>query len=103
MFLKNWKLLAVLGVFIWSLTTLFQVVTQEEFKRYEQMANMSPEKLQESIDQRLRSIPNWEKMNSFQREDLQKQYLEEASFANNIQVIGHYDKYVILTNLKLGL
>lgn len=103
MLLKNWKLLAVLGVFIWSLCNLFQIVTDDQLKYYDHLAGLAPDKLQAEIAQRLQSTPGWDKMNEFQREDAEKSLLDEASFANNIQVLGHYQGHAIITNLKLGL
>lgn len=114
MFLKNWKLLAVLGVFIWSLVTLFQVVpdnpavTKEKapigtLQYYEYLSDLDPVQLQAYVDQRLRSDPAWARMNTFQRDDAKKELLEEASFANNIQVVGRVADHAIVTNLKLGL
>lgn len=114
MFLKNWKLLAVLGVFIWSLCTLFQVVPDNpsvakdkaptgSLQYYEYLSELDPVQLQTYVQQRLTSNPNWMRMNTFQREETEKALLEEASFANNIQVVGRVSNHAIITNLKLGL
>jgi preprotein translocase subunit SecD len=112
--LKNWKLLAVLGVFIWSLCTLFQVVPdnpnvagdkapQGSLQYYEYLSGLDPNQLQNYVAQRLTSDPNWAQKNTFQREQDQKALLEEASYANNIQVVKHLGGHAIITNLKLGL
>lgn len=114
MFLKNWKLLAVLGVFVWSLCNLFQVVPdnpnitgdkapQGSLQYYEYLANLDPTQMQTYVHQRLIAMPGWERMNTFQRDEQQKALLEEAAMANNIQVVGHVQSHAILTNLKLGL
>ncbi len=114
MFLKNWKLLAVLGVFLWSLTTLFQVVpdhpnvTKEKapegsLQYYEYLSGLDPNQLQAFISTKLHSQPNWAQMNTFQREEAQKALLEEAAVANNIQVVGRVGDRAIISNLKLGL
>lgn len=103
MFLKHWKLLAVLGVFAWSLCNLFQIVTIDQLKNYEKIASMTPEQSQEYLQTRLRAVTGYDHMNSFQREDAEKELLEEASMANNMQVLGEYQGHALITNLKLGL
>lgn len=112
--LKNWKLLAVLGVFVWSLCTLFQMVPDNpsitgekaqpgSLQYYEFLAGLDPTQLQTYVAQRLTSEPNWAQMNTFQREQEQKSLLDEASYANNVQVVKHLGGHAIITNLKLGL
>jgi preprotein translocase subunit SecD len=114
MLLKNWKLLAVLGVFIWSLLNLFQVVPDVpnvpkdkapvgSLQYYEYLSELDPVQLQEYVMRRLTADPNWSRLNTFQREEAQKALLEEASFGNNMQVVGKVQNYAIITNLKLGL
>jgi preprotein translocase subunit SecD len=114
MLLKNWKLLAVLGVFIWSLLNLFQVVPDVpnvpkdkapvgSLQYYEYLSELDPVQLQEYVMRRLTADPNWNRLNTFQREEAQKALLEEASFGNNMQVVGKVQNYAIITNLKLGL
>lgn len=114
MLLKNWKLLAVLGVFIWSLCTLFQVVPDNPsvpkdkapagtLQYFEYLSELDPVQLQNYVNSRLTSDPNWRNMNTFQREQEQKALLEEASFANNIQVVHRFGGHALITNLKLGL
>ena len=112
MFLKHWKLLAVIGVFIWSLVNLFQVLPDYpnatppkagSLQYYEHLGTLSPHDLQTEIADQLHAMPGYDRMNTFQREEAQKNLLEEASFANNIQVLGHYHNYALITNLRLGL
>jgi preprotein translocase subunit SecD len=114
MLLKNWKLLAVLGVFVWSLVTLFQIVPDHptaakdkapagSLQYYEYLAELDPEHLQAFLDAKLRNEPGYAQMNTFQREERQKELLEEASFANNMQVVGKVGDHAIISNLKLGL
>ncbi len=103
MFQKNWKALAVLGVLIWSLTNLFQVVPESQLKEWQRMAALPPEELQVDVLTRVEKTPGYEKMDGFQRESRTKLLFEEAQFANNIQVLGHVKGYAIITNLKLGL
>src|SRR2546421_128383 len=112
MLAKNWKLLAVLGVFIWSVVNLFQIVTADQLKYYDDLAAKTPQELQDYIGQRLMQVKNWDKLTEFQREEIRKQLNEEAQFANNLQVLGHFSvpkgmpqagDYDLITNLKLGL
>ncbi|MBY0359091.1 MAG: protein translocase subunit SecD [Candidatus Obscuribacterales bacterium] len=103
MFAKNWKVFAVLIVLIWSLTTLFQVLPEAKLKELQRLTELSPADLQSDIAGRLEKLPGWDKMNTFQREDALKSLQEEAAATNNMQVLGHYQGYAIVTNLKLGL
>lgn len=103
MFAKNWKVFVVLGVLFWSLSTLFQVIPDQQLKQLQATAKMSPTDLQADIMARLEKLPDWNKMNQFQKEDSLKTLQEEAAYANNLQILGHVDKYTIVTNLKLGL
>jgi preprotein translocase subunit SecD len=103
MFAKNWKALVVFAVLIWSLSTLFIFIPDPEFKRVQGIAAMSPSQLQADIMGRLSKLPDFSKMNQFQREDAMKAMQEESAFGNNLQVLGHFHNYTICTNLKLGL
>lgn len=100
---KNWKGIAVFVVLVWSLCNLFQVITDEQYKGYQHLATLTPRELQEEVSQKLAAAPDWAQLKSFQQEERRKEMYAEAQFANNIQVLGHYDKYVLITNLKLGL
>jgi len=103
MLAKNWKLLVVLGVLVWSVTTLFQVVPLKQLEAWQNLANMAPSDLQRQVYAQVEKLPGYDKMNSFEREDAIKRGFEEAQFANNIQVIGQWKGYALITNLKLGL
>lgn len=103
MFVKNWKLIAVLGVLIWSITTLFQFLPDARLKELQRIAALSPADLQLDITKRLEKTDGWEKLTMFQREDALKIAQEEASTANNMQILGKVGDYTIVTNLKLGL
>lgn len=103
MFAKNWKVLAVLTVLVWSLTTLFQVIPDAKLQELQRLSSLPPKDLQADISSRLEKMPDWAKMNTFQREDALKSLQEEAGYANNLQILGHYNNYAIVTNLKLGL
>jgi preprotein translocase subunit SecD len=103
MFAKNWKVFVVLGVLVWSLTTLFQVIPDAELKRVEELAAMPPTDLQMDIDKRLQNLPDYGKMNQFQKEDAVKAMQDEASLGNNLQKLYSYHGYNLVTNLKLGL
>lgn len=109
---KNWKPLAVLAVFIWSLCNLFQIIPDDpkanppkpgSLQYYEHIAALSPTDLQNEIGARLSQSPDWNNLNQFQREDRIKEQQDEASFANNMQVVYRKDGHAIITNLKLGL
>ena len=103
MFAKNWKVFVVLGVLIWSLCQLIQVIPDQKYAELQKVAAMSPRELQDNITERLSKLPDYSKMNQFQQEDARKTLQDEASYANNLQVLGHYQNHMIVTNLKLGL
>lgn len=100
---KNWKLLAVLGVFIWSICNLFTVVPVSELNDLQRMASLPPEELQKEVMARVEKIPGYDKMNNFEHEDLIKQEFDRAQLGNNIQVIMRSHGYAVYTDLKLGL
>lgn len=103
MFAKNWKLFAVVGVLIWSIMTLFQFLPEDKLKELQRIAALSPRDLQGDITTRLEKRPDWSKLSLFQREDAVKEAQDEASKANNMQVLGKIGPYTVVTNLKLGL
>lgn len=103
MLAKNWKVLIVLGVLAWSLTTLFQLLPDAKLKELQRLSSLPPIELQADIINRLQKLPDWNKLNTFQREDALKSLQEEAAYANNMQVLGQVGSYSIVTNLKLGL
>src|SRR3990167_5288216 len=103
MLAKNWKLLAVVGVLIWSLTTLVQIVPKSQLEYWQHLASLQSGDLQEEIYNKVQKTPGWDKMNNFEREDLIKRQFDEVQFANNIQVLAEYGQWALLTNLKLGL
>jgi preprotein translocase subunit SecD len=100
---KNWKLLVVLGVFVWSVLTLFQVVPLSQLEDWQRMANLPPGDLQREVLKRVEATPGYDKMNNFEKEDVTKRAFDEAQLANNIQVICKSHGYALLTDLKLGL
>ncbi len=100
---KDYKFLLVVGVFIWSLFTLFNVTTQNEYDTWSKLAKMSPFELRQDVYARLIKRKDYDKLTSFQKEDFVKNMLDEANIANNIQILGHYKQYIFYTNLKLGL
>lgn len=103
MFAKNWKVFVVLGVLIWSCWTLVQVIPDDKWARLQAMSSMPPSELQTEIMKRLESMPDWGKLNQFQKEDAIKEAQDEAAFANNLQVLAKVKGYTIATGLKLGL
>ncbi len=100
---KDWKPLAVVGVLIWSLCTLFQVEPEATVNDWQRLANMSGIELQNEVYQRVSKNPDWIKMNNYEKEDALKREQEKGLLGNNIQILGKYKGYVIFTNLKLGL
>jgi preprotein translocase subunit SecD len=112
MLTKYWKPLAVLAVFIWSLTNLFQIIPdvpnvnpspQGSLQYYEHLASLSPTDMQNEVGAKLSSRPDWNQLNQFQREELEKEQYADASFGNNLQVIWRGHGQAVITNLKLGL
>lgn len=103
MLAKNWKLLVVLGALCWSLLNLFQVVPKKQLEHWQRMGAMTPAEVQKEVLDSVSKTPGWDKMNNFEREDLVKRGLEESQVANNMQVLGEYNGYAVITTLKLGL
>src|SRR5687767_11336607 len=100
---KHWKLFVVIGVLIWSIMTLIQVVPISQLQRWQHLANLPSAELQKEVLTQLEKTPGWDKMTSFEHEDLTKRAFEESQFGNNIQVLGTVNNYAIITSLKLGL
>lgn len=114
---KRWKLLVVIAILIGSVMTLFRFVTEAELNHLEHLVSLGPADLQREVLDNVYKMPGWDKMNNFEHEDLIKRGFEEAMYANNIQVMGHWhapvlssvpwlNKYkdgAVITNLKLGL
>jgi preprotein translocase subunit SecD len=100
---KDWKAPAVLAVMIWSLVNLFQIVPEKQLADWEHLATLTGDNLQTEILNRVQKLPDWSKMNNFQKEDAIKTEYENAATGNNMQVVGKYHGYVLYTNLKLGL
>jgi preprotein translocase subunit SecD len=100
---KHWKLFVVIGVLIWSVMTLIQVVPIAELQRWQHLANLPTGDLQKEVLTSVEKTPGWDKMNNFEREDTIKRAFEEAQYGNNIQVLGTVNGQAIITSLKLGL
>jgi len=115
---RDWKPFAVIGVLIWSLLNLIQIEPTATVAQWQHLASLPPDQLNMEVQNRVQKIQGWDKMSAYEREDLLKQNYDLAQLANNIQILGYcngYDirltptfkvqpeKYVILTNLKLGL
>ncbi|HNB22826.1 MAG TPA: hypothetical protein PKZ32_10420, partial [Candidatus Melainabacteria bacterium] len=102
-FIKDWKPIAIIGVLIWSLTTLFQVEPEKTVADWQKLAELTPDALKIEVEKRVRETPGYEKMNEYEKEDLYKRTTENAQMANNMQIIERYNGYVLFTTLKLGL
>lgn len=100
---KDWKPFAVIGVLIWSLLNLIQVEPQKTIDDWQHLASLTPEQLNVEVLQHTTSMKGWDKMTSYEHEDITKHEYDLAQMYNNIQILGHYKDYVIFTNLKLGL
>ncbi len=100
---KNWKLLAVLAVFIWSICNLFSIVPVATINDWKHLADLPPDELQKEVMSRVEKTPGWDKMNNFEREDITKRAFDETQLGNNIQVIAKSRGYALYTDLKLGL
>lgn len=101
--IKDWKPFAVVAVLVWSLFNLFSVEPESTIADWQKLASLSSDELRKEVDQRVRKLPGYEKMNEYEKEDALKRQLELAQLANNIQVLGKYNNYVLFTSLKLGL
>jgi len=102
-FSSDWKTIAVSLVFIWSVFTLFQVDKQSNLKDWKQLGNLPVIKLKEEIWQRIEKLPDAAKMDRYERDEIFKQMLERAQSTNTIQIIWQNKRWVLYTNLKLGL
>jgi preprotein translocase subunit SecD len=101
--LKDWKPWAVMAVLIWSLLTLIQVEPNATVKDWQYLSGLTGNDLQTQVMERAQKRRGFDKMNGFQRQDVVKEEYENASLANNIQILGHVRGYTVFTNLKLGL
>ncbi|HMP54713.1 MAG TPA: hypothetical protein PKD05_24400, partial [Candidatus Melainabacteria bacterium] len=107
---KDWKPLAVLGVLIWSLTTLFQVRSKSAVDDWIYLSKLPPQELSITVQQRMITNPRFKEMNDYAREDLQKSIYDKALNGNTLQKItdfkmpfGSKKVYTVFTNLRLGL
>ncbi|QQR56527.1 MAG: protein translocase subunit SecD [Candidatus Melainabacteria bacterium] len=116
---RDWKPMAVIVVFFWSLTTLFRIEPESTVNHWIELSNLSAQELNLEIQKRCTEMPRWQKMNFYEKEHVVKEELEKAQLANNIQILKrigianlaqtlNLDKkiptrYVLFTNLKLGL
>lgn len=107
---KDWKPLAVVGVLIWSLTTLFQVRSKSAVDDWIYLSKLPPQELSITVQQRMITNPRFKEMNDYAREDLQKSIYDKALTGNTLQKItdfkmpfGSKKVYTVFTNLRLGL
>jgi len=82
---------------------LFQIEPQSKITDWQHLSSLSPEELRKEVDERTKKLPGWDKMNQYEKEDAIKRQLDEAQLANNIQILGTNNGYVLFTSLKLGL
>src|SRR5277367_5160966 len=100
---RDWKPIAVIVVFLWSLFTLFQVEPQSTVDEWEKLAQLTPQQLKDKVQEKAQAMPDWSKLNSFEREDVTKRLTDEGQLFNNIQILYKHKGWVLFTNLKLGL
>jgi preprotein translocase subunit SecD len=100
---RDWKPIAVVVVLLWSVLTLFQIEKQSTVDEWQKLAQLSPQELQQKIQIKAHESAGWDKMNDYEREDKIKRMTEDAQLANNIQILAKYRKWLLFTNLKLGL
>jgi hypothetical protein len=48
-FIKDWKPIAIIGVLIWSLTTLFQVEPEKTVSDWQKLSELTPDALNERV------------------------------------------------------
>src|SRR5271154_5405552 len=100
---RDWKPIAVIAVFIWSVLTLFQVEKKSTVDEWEKLGKLPPQELRQAVMDKAFAMKGWLDMNEYEREDTTKKLTEDAQLANNIQILGKYRQWVLFTNLKLGL
>lgn len=101
--IKDWKPIAVVVALGWALVTLFHVEPEKTVNDWIALGNLPSYELRAEVDKRLQAMPNYAKMNEYEKEDNQKRLMDDAQLANNIQIIEKYNGYVLFTSLKLGL
>ncbi len=102
-FFGDWKAIVVIIVFFWSSFTLFQLEKQSDLKEWRELGNLPVLKLRQEISKKIEKLPNVSKMDRYEKEELYKQMLERAQSANSLQIIWQNKRWVVYTNLKLGL
>lgn len=101
--IKDWKPIAVIVALGWSLVTLFHVEPEKTIDDWTKLGNLPSNELRAEVDKRIAAMPNFAKMNEYEKEDAQKRLMDEAQLANNIQILHNFNGYVLFTSLKLGL
>lgn len=101
--LSDWKTISVIAVFFWSVFTLFQIDTQKNLNEWRELGNLPVNQLKSEIYQRVEKLPHADKMDRVEKDEISKQMLEKAQSANSLQVLWQNKKWVLYTNLKLGL
>lgn len=103
LFFGDWKAITVVVVFLCSLFTLFQIDKQSTLKEWRELGNLSVFQLKQALGEKIAKMPDSAKMDRYEKDELYKQMLERAQSANNLQVIWQNKRWVLYTNLKLGL
>ncbi len=100
---SDWKAIIVIIVFVWSSFTLFQLDKQKDIKEWRELGNLPVFILKQEISKRIEKLPNVSKMDRYEKDEIRKQMLERAQSANSLQIIWQNKRWVLYTNLKLGL
>jgi preprotein translocase subunit SecD len=100
---SDWKPLAVIIVFLLSLSTLIQVDTQANLNSWMDLASLPTTDLKAKVRQKAEALKDWKKMNKYEQDETIKDMLDQAQLANNVQILGKFKGYVAYTSLKLGL
>lgn len=100
---SDWKPLAVSAAFLLSLTTLVHIDSQAHLDKWLELASVPATDIKEKVKEKAQALKDWNKMNKYEQDETVKDMLDQVQLANNIQVLGKYRRYVIFTNLKLGL
>ncbi len=101
--IKDWKPIAVLVALGWSLVTLIHVEPEKTVDDWIKLGSLPANELRDEVDKRVMALPNYSKMNEYEKEDAGKRQMDEAQLANNIQILRKFNGYVLFTSLKLGL
>ncbi len=100
---SDWKPLAVLVVFLWSLTTLVHIQRQSQLDSLVKLSQLPAAELKTKIQEKAATRKNWTKLNRVDQDEIIKDLQDQVQQSANIQPLGKARGYVAYTCLKLGL